>query len=152
MGRLGNLFSEADKHDYVDRHLRPGQVLYLFCQFTNPPKEKYVVLTYAGPTPLLLVINSRISPFIEHRPELRRCQVKLNASDYDFLDHDSFADCSKVIDSLDKTNIREQVLADLGRAVGELTQATKREIIKAVQDAKTISNHHKRLIIDALTS
>jgi hypothetical protein len=152
MGRLGNLFSEADKHDYVDRHLRPGQVLYLFCQFTNPPKEKYVVLTCVGPTPLLLVINSRISPFIEHRPELLRCQVRLSASDYDFLDHDSFADCSKVIDSLDETNIRGQVLADLGRAVGELTQATKREIIKAVQDAKTISNHHKKLIIDALTA
>jgi len=98
MGILGDLFPEHERQKYIGRHLEPGQVLFLFCKFTNPQKEKYLVVACTGKRPLLFVINSRIHPFIEKQPVLLKCQVKLSASDYDFLDHDSFVDCSKVID------------------------------------------------------
>jgi hypothetical protein len=149
MGRLGNFFSEDDKQQYVDRHLRPGQVLYLFCGFTRPPKEKYLVLACPGARPLLFVINSEIPQFIECRPDLRSCQVKLNVSDYNFLDHYSFVNCSEVIELLEE-EIRGQILADVGRIRGELNATTKREIIRVVQSARTISPRHKKLIIDSL--
>ncbi|MEX2148793.1 MAG: hypothetical protein WD793_01140 [Steroidobacteraceae bacterium] len=36
----------------------PGRVLRLFCSFTNPPKEKYVVIVATNPFCLGLLINS----------------------------------------------------------------------------------------------
>lgn len=147
---LGDFFPQADKEDYLNRRLKPGQVVYLFSRFTNPAKEKYLVIAYYGPRPLLFTINSRIHPFIARRPELNKCQVKVRAADYDFLDHDSYIDCSQVIDVFDEDEIRQQLLGELSRIKGQLTQMTRREIIRVVQSARTISAHHKRLIIEAL--
>jgi len=42
MGNLGAFFPPDARDDFVSRHLRPGQVLYLDCHFTAPPKEKYL--------------------------------------------------------------------------------------------------------------
>jgi len=150
MGRLGDFFPEDEKQEYIKRRLRPGQVLYLFCEFTNPQKEKYLVLACPGNRPLLFIINSAIHPFIAGRPYLLKCQVRLSASDYDFLDHDSFIDCSKVIDDFHNTQVREQILDDITRVKGELNANAKRNIVRVVRDAKTISQHRKRQIVDSL--
>ena len=150
MGRLGDFFPEHEKRNYIDRQLKPGQVLYLFCGFTNPQKEKYLVLACPGTRPLLFVINSGIHPFIARQPDLLKCQVWLSTSDYNFLEHDSFVNCAEVIDEFDESEIREQILADVGRIRGELNITTKRAIVQAVQGSKTVSARHKRLIIDSL--
>lgn len=105
---LGDFFPEGDKENYVNRHLKPGQVVYLFSHFTNPPKEKYLVIAYYGTNPLLFTINSKIHPYIASRPDLSKCQVSLRAMDYDFLDHDSYINCSKVVDSFSEDEIRRQ--------------------------------------------
>ena len=116
MGRLGDFFPKREKQKYIDRQLKPGQVLYLFCEFvTKSHQDKYLVLAYTGTRPLLFIINSKIPPFAERRPDLHKCQVKLSASDYSFLDHDSFVDCAKVIDHFDESEIRRQVIEDVGR-------------------------------------
>jgi hypothetical protein len=150
MGRLGDFFPKHKKQEYIDRQLKPGQVLYLQCEFINPQKDKYLVLACPGTRPLLFIINSKIPPFIEKHPDLHKCQVKLCASDYSFLDHDSFVDCAKVIDYFDESEIRQQVLDDVGRIKGELNTATRKAIIKAVHNAKSITPRHKRLIVDSL--
>ena len=150
MGKLGDLFPKSEKQKYIGRQLQPGQVLYLFSGFTSPPKEKFLVLACPGTKPLLFVINSKVHPFIANRPDLLRCQVKLSASDYDFLDHDSFINCGEVIDYFELKKVQEQVLADVGRIRGELNTVTKREIIRVVKGARTISKRHKKLIVNAL--
>ena len=150
MPSLGDFLPQLDKEEYIGRHLKPGQVLYLFSQFTRPPKEKYLVLACPGSTSLLFVINSRIHPFIAKRPELNQAQIKLSVSNYPFLEHDSFINCSEVIDAFDETDIKNQLLSDLGRIKGELNVDTKQAIIQVVQKAKTISKQHKTLIINAL--
>ena len=150
MGRLGNSFPKTEKNEYVNRQLKGGQVLYLFCGFTNPRKEKYLVLACPGSKPLLFIINSRIHPFVAKHPHLLKCQVKLEASDYRFLHHDSFVDCSKVIDFFHDSQIRGQILDDISRVKGELSTNSKRKIIQAVQSAKTVSPKHKRKIISSL--
>ena len=81
MGRLGDRFPERARREYVESHLDPGEVLYLFCPFTSPPKDKYLVLACAKPRPLLFMVNSTIHPFIASRPALRRCQVALSATE-----------------------------------------------------------------------
>lgn len=152
MGVLGDLFPDREKQSYVDRRLTPGRVLYLFCRFTDPPKDKYLLLLSSGVTPrsLLFLINSRIHPYIQRHPDLLNCQVLLGASDYSFLSHDSFIDCSRVIDHFDCSAIRDQLVNDIGRIKGELHRDTRREIIQVVQVARTVSPHHKRLIVQSL--
>jgi hypothetical protein len=66
------------------------------------------------------------------------------------LEHDSYINCAKVRYDFDELEIRNQILADVGRIRGELNSITKREIIGVVKNSKTISKYHKKLIIDSL--
>ena len=154
MGTLGDFFPADARNEFVTRHLKPGQVLYLECHFTTPPKEKYVVLVAASdkPGPLLFLINSRIHPYIMRRAEMLACQVKLSAAQYSFLEHDCFIDCSRVIEEFDYQNIRQQLLQDVTRVRGELDAQAKAMIVQVVQASRTVSPYHKRLLIQALQS
>lgn len=151
---LGNRFPESLRRGHIQATVKPGVVIFLFCPFTDPPKDKYLVLCSPcdDSEVLVLTINSRIAKFIENRADLRSCQVKINASDYHFLHHDSYIDCSKVITDFDSINIERQLLSDLTRIKGELSETTKQEIVAAVQMAKTISPHHKRIITTSLAT
>ena len=42
------------------------------------------------------LINSEIHPYILKRPLLLACQVEIKASDYSFLDHDSYIACNEL--------------------------------------------------------
>ncbi len=120
MGSLATSFPEDLRRGHITRHLTPGWVLYLYCEFTNPHKEKYVLLASYDTPPLLFVINSEINSYKRSKPDLLNCQVQLKASDYDFLLHDSYVDCSKVINCVDKGQIEAQLLASVGRIKGEI--------------------------------
>lgn len=150
MGKLGDFFPDEEKQQYADRQLKPGQVVFIFSGFTNPPKEKYLVIGHLGEKPLLFVINSKVHPYIQSHPDLLQCQVLITASDHCFLEHDSYVDCSQVIDSVAEAEIRTQVLADLGRIRGELNANTKQQIIQVVRGARTIPERYKTLIINSL--
>lgn len=152
MTSLGDYFPEEDREKYVDRGLKSGQVLYLFCEFTHPPKDKYLLLACYTDPPLLFVVNSQIPRFVQARPELLASQVKLSPRDYPFLEHDSFLDCSNVINSLDEDAIRNQLLADLSRLKGEVHQRTKAQIIEAVRRSRTVSEADRELIVHSLGS
>ena len=88
MSSLYDRMSPNDKWNYLKKQLIPSVILYLFCDFTNPPKPKYLVLTCRGKIPLFFIINSKISDFIKSR-SLETTQMLVHASDYSFLDHDS---------------------------------------------------------------
>lgn len=124
MGIIGNLFPASEKQKFADEHVQPGQVLYLNCAFMNPPREKYVLLAHTDTRCLLFIINSRIHPYIASRPYLAQAQVQIDVSNYPFLDHDSYMNCSEVIDSVDVEEIRRQVLDDLSRVKGGANAAT----------------------------
>ena len=150
MGTLGDHFPDSMRQTFADQHVQAGQVLYIFCHFTNPEKEKYLVVVGCGPNCLAFVINSRIAPFLARDPALRACQVPIVPSDYGFLDHDSFIDCTQVF-QIPRTELQHQLSVDTSRAKGELNKATKSEIIRVVQIAQTISPRHKRAIIASLS-
>jgi hypothetical protein len=152
VGTLGNLFPEDKKREYIDRNFQPGQVLYLYCEFISPQKDKFLVLICDSEIPLLFFINSNIGPYVANRPDLQNCQVPLRAKDYGFLDHDSFINCGEVVNYFDRQTIYHQLLDDTGRIVGELNEATKNQIVRVVKKARLISNRHKKMIIKALTA
>lgn len=149
--RLGDSFPETDRRRYVEEQLAPGTVLYLWCEFTKPAKEKYVALACVEPL-LLFVVNSSISSFIENRPDRRKCQVSVNACDYEFLQYDSFLDCSQVIAGVKLDEIIGELVDQPSRIKGVLERSTIQHIIDVVPNAKTISNAHKTAIQEALSS
>ncbi len=89
-------FPAKERQKYIHQHLVPGRVVLLHCDFTNPPKDKYLLLASLDPGPLFLVINSKISEFMRKKPELSKCQVGIGHDDHPFLRHRSFIDCTEV--------------------------------------------------------
>lgn len=148
---VGNAFPEDVRRESAVRQLTAGRVLYLTCDFTNPKKDKFVVMVALEDPPLLLVVNSKVAAFINATPHLRDCQVTLHAADHDFLSHDSFLDCSQTVDSMSREEIVGQLVADLSRIKGELSGAARSQALEAIGRARTISDIHKRRILAALT-
>lgn len=78
--------------------IEPGAVF--IGPWTGVDHEKFLIVGGVANDRILVctgMINSQINQYIMKRPNLLACQVKLKASDYDFLDHDSYANCAQPI-------------------------------------------------------
>jgi len=147
---LGACFPEQQRIDSAKRTLTPGSVLFLFCPFTQPPKEKYALLLSLGDPTLLFLINSRIHDYIANRPDLAACQLLIAQSDYEFLAHDSYIDCSRVRDDLSHKDVLDQIIAHPSRLKGTLNPTTIQDVQCIVRHARTISPFLKRIILSSL--
>src|SRR4051794_34241039 len=96
--RSAGPFSTEQRLELIRRQFLPGQVFYLFCEFTWPPKEKFVVLACVNPRPLVLLINTNKSELAQSDPDLDGTQVCIKPSDYGCLTHDSYIDCLECFD------------------------------------------------------
>lgn len=150
MSRLGDSFPEEHRAAYAGKALAPGNILRLWCDFTARPKFKYVVIVGTDPDPIGFFVNSRIPAFIAKRPALRACQVKLSPDTYPFLDHVSYLDCHVVIDVLQAAEILRRLTENPGRFVGELTDATKAEVLRVIVTAPTVSDAHRSVLRSSL--
>jgi len=62
--------------------------------------EKFLIVAGVSEDRILVctvMINSEINPYIQKRPRMLSCRVLLKSADYDFLSHDSFANCAQPI-------------------------------------------------------
>lgn len=62
--------------------------------------EKFLIVAGVAEDRILVcsvLINSGINPYIEKRPRILSCQVMLKSDDYDFLSHDSYANCAQPV-------------------------------------------------------
>jgi len=148
---IGAPFPETERYDYTRRSLVAGIVLYLSCPFIDPPKEKYVIAAAIGDPPLLILVNSRIHPFIQSRPLLLECQVSLAVSKYPFLRHDSYANCASVFDEMPEKEVLEQLATDPKRIIMRLDPESRKQILSAVGKARTVSPSHARRILESLS-
>lgn len=149
MSPIGDSFPPEEKEAYFHRHLKPGQVIYLDCAFTNPPKPKYLVLACIEPKLLCFLINTEIHSYIKKRPHLLQCQILMSQASHSFLDYDSFIDCKEVIElSLD--DVKNQVLLDMSRVKEEISAEVKSTIIKTISASSTITPRLKKWILDSL--
>ncbi|MGH7496813.1 MAG: hypothetical protein ACREOO_31075 [bacterium] len=148
---LGNFFSREERLESLQRQFEPGRVLYLHCNFTRPqPKNKFLVLLAISPKPVFFIINSEISSFIRARQNLLSSQILLRAGEYEFLEHDSYLDCTVVIDALSLDEIITQLLIDLSRIKGVLNESSRAQILDTVAVSKTLSDVQKLLIGNGL--
>jgi hypothetical protein len=147
---LGDSFSASDRIESFARQFTAGAVCNLFCGFTVPPKEKLLVVGCVLPHPLLLVINSEINPYYRKRQHLLDRQVKILAAEHSFLNHDSFVDCSQAVEVFSRDHIEQQVVLNMLRMKGYLSQSAKLAVRNGIQAARTVSLRHKEWILAEL--
>jgi hypothetical protein len=109
------------------------------CRYTSPPKPKFIVLVCKDEKYMGFLINSEISPFISSKPDMLACQILLTKDEYHFLFYDSYLDCAQLY----SFNYSELVIG-----LEVISDKTKSEIKKVVSQAKTITGHQRRLILD----
>ena len=144
---LGESFSEADKAEYVERSLRPGSVIKLFCDFTTPPKEKRLVILSIQSELMVFVINSNIPRFYENKTHLKSQQIKLENQKEIFLDHDSWLDCSEVFKEFSLEDVKEILLNDTSRILGKLSKDVISQIMDVVSESETLEQRYINTII-----
>lgn len=139
----------AERRKYIRARLTPGRVLLLHCDFTTPPKDKFLVLAAVEPEPLFLVINSRINEYVSKRDHLAQCQVEIGHEEHPFLSHHSFIDCTTARAGTWR-DIYEQLEGNIGRLKDAISPRVREQVIAAVKFAKTIPTKQKTEILSAL--
>lgn len=128
--------------------LKAGTVLYLDCNFTHPPKAKYILLISISSNHYFC-INSRPNNYIQHRPYLYQSQVRITSASHAFLHHDSYIDCSEFVMP---TDVAEQIDKNGARVKGMVTSEVALQIISAVSQSETLTPIEIDLVITALNA
>ena len=78
--------------------IAPGSVF--LGPWTGIDHEKFLIIAGVSGDKILVcsvMINSQINQYIMRRPKMLACQVELKCKNYDFLHHDSYANCAQPI-------------------------------------------------------
>lgn len=128
----------------MDKWLTPGKILHLYCLFTNPPKNKFLVLLGKNSIEFyFFVINSEINNFISNKEYLKKCQVTIDKKNHPFLDRDSYIDCSKTY-PIDINIVKDQLVDDSKQIKMSISADVKRVILDAVRKSKTLTSKEKK--------
>ena len=131
----------------------PGRILRLFCSFTNPPKEKFVVVVATDPFCLGFLINSNPTRLQKTKKHLSDELISVSAQDgYAFLTNPqpSVLDCTFAAD-LDFDETVAQLTQDSSRVLGIITDATRKQIIDVVGESMTLEGGISKIIVKNLT-
>lgn len=135
--KLGDKFPESTREEYSKRALSKGAVLRFFSRdIQNPKIKRLIVIGIADGATIGKV-------YINTGPQSAHNQIKLDASGRDYLDHDSYADCSRIYENDYAgllTLIRDNPSCYLGQVCAEDLHRIQAELISA----KTIPLKQKR--------
>ena len=132
----------------------PGRILRLFCSFTNPPKEKFVVVVATAPFCLGFLINSKPTGLQKSKKHLSDELISVSTQDgYAFLTNPqpSVLDCTFAAD-LDFDETVAQLTQDSSRVFGLITDATRKQIIDVVGESMTLEGGISKIIVKNLTN
>jgi hypothetical protein len=138
--------SAKDKIELLKTSLTPGKILYIYSNFTNPPKNKYLIVANLERQLLFFTINSAVPNFILKNANLLSTQILIKKSDHPFLEHDSFINCNECINCISFDNIFKQIADDGTRIKGTISHNIRDQIIDTLSNSDTISPEHIRLI------
>lgn len=136
-------FSDEERLKFVRERFQAGVVIKLDCDFTTPPKPKRLLVVAANrKRPLLFVNNTSPTDFAKKRPKIISQHLPLAKADENFLDHDSFLDCSEARDNFNREDIEKTLAGDTSLILGELSPAAAEKIIELIADSPTLSRVH----------
>lgn len=143
---LADLIPEEFKAGFAQRNVQIGSVIKSFVTDTNPPKEKRLILVGASFDKLhfaTIFLNTDINPNIFNTQELIDLNYEMLAEDREFLDHNSFADCT-AIKSRPTSWLHRIVNQDPTRVLGTISDADLQEIRNRIKAAPTITKAAKK--------
>ena len=148
--KLGDNFPEETQQEFIASQMVPGAVFRIHCHFTTPPKLKRVVLVACEPDHLFLIINTNIPQIVKYNPNRAQCQLRLLAGNCAYLDHDSWLDCSDVI-QIDEHEVSQQLVGNLDGVLGGIDTKTKQQVVHLASLSNLISPIQLNAIQGALT-
>ena len=137
----------------LDDLIVPGRVLRLFCSFTDPPKEKFVVIVATNPFYLGFLINSNPTGLQKSKKHLADELVAVSKADgYEFLTNPqpSVLDCTFAAD-FELDELVAQITQDSSRVLSFITDVTRARVIEVVRESMTLEGGIVRLIVKNLT-
>jgi hypothetical protein len=135
---LGSIFPDAFKKKRITERLKPGIVIKHKAVMDDGKEheKRYVVLSVSEST-LTCVINTDLSNFIKSRAHLLNCQISVPGKNYEFLDHDSYIDCSR-IRTYKTSEIISQLLAEPSWIYEKIDDPLRKKIIEAMEKSEAI--------------
>ena len=126
--------------------LTVGTVVRVRVEDTFPPKIKRLIVVGIDADSVLLAtvfINSEINPNVLSTDELKRLQLKLEATDRPYLDRDSYADCSDVRERK-QSDIQSLLANDPTCHIGNVSAEDMRIVKGLIKSARTVSVRIKK--------
>lgn len=129
------------------KNFRVGAVIHKFCDFTTPPKNKFMVVGSIEPNLLTLMINSEVNTFYYQNNHFQ-FHVPIPAESHSFLKHDSFANCIEAHTAFDCSSIKQEVVNDYNNIFkGWITDKCLEDVYHAVSGNDVIRTNHKKEIM-----
>lgn len=134
----------------IENHLRVGAVIHKHCDFTTPPKDKFLVVASLEPRLLVLLINTKINQFYVQQG-LDQFHVPVPEAEHNFLTHDSYTNCVEAQTAFDCSQIRQEVIDNYTNVFkGWLTDDCLEAVYHAVKSNIMIRRGHQKEIISAI--
>jgi hypothetical protein len=146
MTDLSDLFPQSFRDDFAERNIQVGSVIRVFVKDTTPPKVKYFIVIGFSEDKVLLgtvFINSAINQNVFNTEYLKGLNVPLDAQLYDFIDHNSFIDCSDIKER-NLIEIKQLMSNDPECSKGVVSEEIMKIISTTLASATTISISKKR--------
>jgi hypothetical protein len=146
MSSLSDAFSDKEREEFAKRNLKIGTVIKVFVSDTNPPKEKRLVLvgiSYDKVYFASIFLNTEINSKIFSTKALQDLHIELIADQRDYLNHDSFADCSQ-IQKRNANWLLGTIKSDPSKVLGILSDDDLKLIISKIKSAPTITPAMKK--------
>jgi hypothetical protein len=150
---LKGLASPEERSEFVRERLKAGVVIQLHCPFTDPPKLKRLLILAPNRTrPLFFIINSDPPPFAKANEHILARHLPIAKASENFLDHDSYLDCSNAYDNFDKGEIEHALIGDTTLILGDLSSASVGKVLDIItNDPPSLSPIHISAISDELS-
>lgn len=141
MPSLGDFFSSDQRKESAERNVKVGSVIKAFVKNTTPPKEKrFIIIAENDDGRFLAVvfINSNINTNVHRTNQLLSLQYQILCGDNEFLERDSYIDCSDIFD-YDRSQVIEWVTLNPPCKLGEVESSNLEQILQLVKSSPKIS-------------
>jgi len=134
-------------NDLIDQKIKIGSIISI--NFDNIDHPKWNIILDITDDMLLVAsvfINSEINFNHINTDELKGLQYEINKENFNFLDHDSFVDCSKIFVK-SYSEFKNVLINNANKKKGDLQENDIENIIELVKKSKNIERKHKKKFV-----
>jgi len=141
---LGQYFTPEQRNAFAIRITEIKNVFRRFCTSTEPPKIKILILIRINGDNLgCVLINTCINAKALSSSDLTDLHIPIKASDYKFLSHDSYIDCSYLYE-LQRPVLHGDLKTSPEIMVGTIDDPLYVVIVGKLKNAETITPKTKK--------